>query len=49
MLRGRLRELRAFDEAEEKGTPMTVTPVSTARHVTKAAPLDQLIISFEPQ
>ncbi len=46
---GKTQGTEGFDEAEEKGTPMTVTPVSTARHVTKAAPLDQLIISFEPQ
>jgi Peptidase family M23 len=46
---GKTQGTEGFDEAEEKGTPMTVTPVPTARHVTKAAPLDQLIISFEPQ
>jgi Peptidase family M23 len=34
----------AFDEAEAKGTPLAVTPVS--RDVTNALPLDQLIIGF---
>jgi hypothetical protein len=38
----------AFDEAESKGTPLAVTPVSPARQVTNGLPLDQLIISFAP-
>jgi Peptidase family M23 len=37
----------AFDEAEAKGTPLAVTPVSPPRDVTNALPLDQLIISFK--
>jgi hypothetical protein len=36
----------AFDEAEEKGTPLTVTVFSPPRQVKNAMPLDQLIISF---
>jgi len=38
----------AFDEAEAKGTPLPVAPVSPPRHVTNGLPLDQLIISFAP-
>lgn len=38
----------AFDEAEAKGTPLAITPVAPPRQVTKALPLDQLIISFAP-
>jgi hypothetical protein len=37
---------KAFDEAEEKGTPLAVTPISPAQQVKGAMPLDQLIISF---
>lgn len=37
---------KAFDEAEGKGTPLAVTPVSPPRRITGALPLDQLIISF---
>lgn len=36
----------AFDEAEAKGTPLPVTPVSPTRVEKNALPLDQLIISF---
>src|SRR5260370_14351662 len=38
---------KAFDEAEEKGTPLAVTPISPAQQVKGAMPLDQLIISFK--
>jgi hypothetical protein len=38
---------KAFDEAEEKGTPLAVTPISPAQQVKDAMPLDQLIISFK--
>jgi hypothetical protein len=38
----------AFDTAEEKGTPLTIKPVTPPRPVTNALPLDQLIIAFEP-
>jgi peptidase M23-like protein len=37
---------KAFDEAEEKGTPLAVTPISPSQQVKGALPLDQLIISF---
>jgi hypothetical protein len=37
---------KAFDEAEEKGTPLAVTPISPPQQVKGALPLDQLIISF---
>jgi hypothetical protein len=36
----------AFDEAEAKGTVLTVTPVSPPQNVTGAMPLDQLVITF---
>jgi Peptidase family M23 len=36
----------AFDEAEEKGTPLAVTPVTHSQRVKDSFPLDQLIISF---
>ena len=38
----------AFDQAEEKGTPLAITPLTPPRHVTNGLPLDQLIISFQP-
>jgi hypothetical protein len=38
---------KAFDEAEEKGTPLGVTPISPAQQVKSAMPLDQLILSFK--
>jgi Peptidase family M23 len=43
---GRTAGTGAFDEAEQKGTPLAVTPIAPARHVKAALPLDQLIISF---
>jgi hypothetical protein len=36
----------AFDEAEEKGVPLVVTPMSPAQSAKGALPLDQLVISF---
>jgi murein DD-endopeptidase MepM/ murein hydrolase activator NlpD len=36
----------AFDDAEEKGTPLAVAPVTPAARVTRALPLDQSIIRF---
>lgn len=36
----------AFDVAEEKGTPLAVTPVTPPARVTDALPLDQAIITF---
>jgi hypothetical protein len=38
----------AFDEAEEKGTPLAVTPFSPPQQVKNAMPLDQLIVTFAP-
>jgi hypothetical protein len=38
---------KAFDEAEEKGTPLAVSPISPAQQVKSAMPLDQLVISFK--
>jgi hypothetical protein len=35
-----------FDEAETKGTPLAVTPISPAQPVKGAMPLDQLIVVF---
>jgi hypothetical protein len=37
---------KAFDEAEEKGTPLAITPMSSVQQSKAALPLDQLIISF---
>jgi len=38
----------AFDEAEEKGTPLPVTPVTAPERMTRALPLDQSIVRFGP-
>ncbi len=43
---GKTPGTKAFDEAEEKGTPLAVMPMSPAQSVKEALPLDQLIISF---
>jgi Peptidase family M23 len=43
---GKTPGTKAFDEAEEKGTPLAITPTSPAQSVKEALPLDQLIISF---
>jgi hypothetical protein len=43
---GKTGGTKAFDEAEEKGTPLAITPVSPAQEVKGAMPLDQLVISF---
>jgi murein DD-endopeptidase MepM/ murein hydrolase activator NlpD len=43
---GRSPGTKAFDEAEEKGGPLAVAPLSSALPRTGALPLDQLIISF---
>jgi hypothetical protein len=43
---GKTLGTKAFDEAEEKGTPVTVIPMSPTHPVRDAFPLDQLIISF---
>jgi hypothetical protein len=44
---GKSAGTKAFDEAEEKGTPLAVTPISPAQQVKGGMPLDQLIISFK--
>jgi hypothetical protein len=36
----------AFDEAEEKGVPIPITPVTPVQRVKNALPLDQLVIFF---
>ena len=36
----------AFDAAEAAGTPLVLTPLDAPREVTKALPLDQLLINF---
>ncbi len=36
----------AFDQAEGKGTPLAVTPISPPQSIKNSLPLDQLIISF---
>jgi Peptidase family M23 len=43
---GKTPGAKAFDEAEEKGTPLAITPISSMQQVKAALPLDQLIISF---
>jgi len=43
---GRTPGTKAFDEAEEKGTPLTVTALTPALQIKNAMPLDQLVISF---
>jgi hypothetical protein len=43
---GKTPGTKAFDEAEERGTRLAVTPMSPAQSVKGALPLDQLIISF---
>jgi hypothetical protein len=44
---GKSAGTKAFDEAEEKGTPLAVTAISPAQQVKGGMPLDQLIISFK--
>jgi hypothetical protein len=43
---GKTPGTEAFDEAEDKGTPLMVTPMMPVQQVKGALPLDQLIISF---
>jgi hypothetical protein len=38
----------AFDVAEEKGTPLAITPAAPPERATKALPLDQSVIRFAP-
>jgi hypothetical protein len=44
---GKSAGTKAFDEAEEKGTPLAVAPISPAQQVKGGMPLDQLVISFK--
>ncbi len=37
---------KAFDEAEERGTPLAISSMSPVKQIRGALPLDQLIISF---
>jgi murein DD-endopeptidase MepM/ murein hydrolase activator NlpD len=43
---GRSAGTEAFNEAEQKGTRLGVTPVDPAKKVTDAMPLDQSVVSF---
>jgi Peptidase family M23 len=43
---GKTPGTKAFDEAEEKGTPLAMMPMKPVQQVKGALPLDQLIISF---
>jgi murein DD-endopeptidase MepM/ murein hydrolase activator NlpD len=45
---GKSGGMEAFDQAEEKGTPLEITPMSPPHVVQGGLPLDQLIISFTP-
>ena len=44
---GRSAGTEAFNEAEQKGTPLEVTPVDPAESITDAMPLDQYVVSFD--
>ena len=44
---GRSAGTEAFDEAEQEGTRLEVTPVDPAERVTQALPLDQYVVSFD--
>jgi hypothetical protein len=46
---GRTAGTAAFDEAEEKGTPLAVSAIAPAQQVKGALPLDQLVVSFAAQ
>jgi peptidase M23-like protein len=43
---GRSAGTEAFNEAEQEGTRLEVTPVDPAERVTQAMPLDQYVVSF---
>jgi Peptidase family M23 len=45
-VKGKTPGTEAFDEAEAKGTPVPITPVSPPQKIVGAMPLDQLIIAF---
>jgi len=44
---GRSAGTEAFNEAEQKGTRLEVTPVDPTKKVTDAMPLDQRVVSFD--
>jgi hypothetical protein len=44
---GRSAGTEAFDEAEQEGTRLEVTPVEPAETVAEAMPLDQSVVSFD--
>ena len=44
---GRSAGTDAFNEAEQEGTRLEVTPVDPAERVTQAMPLDQYVVSFD--
>ena len=44
---GRSAGTDAFNEAEQEGTRLEVTPVDPAERVTQALPLDQYVVSFD--
>lgn len=46
VVRGHTPGTAAFDVAEEKGTPLEVTPLTPALQATRALPLDQSVVSF---
>jgi murein DD-endopeptidase MepM/ murein hydrolase activator NlpD len=44
---GRSAGTEAFNEAEQKGTRLEVTPVNPVKKITDAMPLDQRVVSFD--
>jgi murein DD-endopeptidase MepM/ murein hydrolase activator NlpD len=44
---GRSADTEAFNEAEQEGTRLEVTPVDPAERVTQLMPLDQYVVSFD--
>jgi hypothetical protein len=44
---GRSAGTDAFNEAEQEGTVLEVTPVDPAERITQAMPLDQYVVSFD--
>ena len=44
---GRSAGTDAFNEAEQEGTVLEVTPVDPAERITQAMPLDQYVVGFD--
>ncbi|HZA21424.1 MAG TPA: M23 family metallopeptidase, partial [Dehalococcoidia bacterium] len=44
---GRSAGTEAFNEAEQKGTRLEITPVDPVETVTNAMPLDQFVVDFD--